>query len=70
MNHLAWLLAHEVIVGYAVAGGLASLVAMGLRARGPAHPAWVGRLNRLAYLFMGVSILLFIIRGLVHPQPA
>ena len=70
MNHLAWLLAHEVIVGCAVAGGAASLIAMGLQARGPAYPVWIGRLNRLAYLFMGVSILLFIIRGFVHPQPA
>ena len=70
MNHLAWLLAHEVIVGCAVLGGVASLIAMGLQARGPVNPVWISRLHRLAYLFMGVSILLFIVRGLVHPQPA
>ena len=70
MNRLVWLLARDVIVGCAVTGGLASLIAMGLQARGPVNPVWISRLHRLAYLFMGVSILLFIVRGLVHLQPA
>ena len=70
MNHLTWLLAHGVIVGFAVAGGAASLVAMGLKTRKPVDETWVVRLNRLAYVFMGVSILLFILRGLIQPQPA
>ena len=55
-----------MIVGIAVIGGLASLVGMILQARSVARRKWVDRLNWLAYLFMGISVLLFIVSGFVN----
>ena len=61
---MAFLLAREVIVGFAILGGIASIAAMFSRGRAGLDPQWATRINRLAYALMGVSVLLFIIRGL------
>ena len=63
---MSWILARPMIVGIAVIGGLASIVGMILQARSVARSKWVDRLNRLAYLFMGISVLLFIVSGFVN----
>jgi hypothetical protein len=64
------LLSREVIVGCAVLGGLASLLAMVLQGRRNPDPLWIGRMNRAAYVLMGISIALFIGKGLFFPQGA
>ncbi|MEO5845986.1 MAG: hypothetical protein ABIQ33_14230 [Caldimonas sp.] len=61
----SWLLARELTIGFALAGGAASIAAMVLQLQRSASPFWVRRLNLLAYAFMGVSIVLFIVRGVV-----
>ena len=68
MRHLQLLLTREVVVGFAVLGGLASLVAMVLQGRRNADALWIARINRVAYVLMGISIALFIGKGLIHPQ--
>ncbi len=64
------LLSREVIVGFAVLGGLASLLAMVLQGRRNPDRLWIGRINRVAYVLMGISIALFIGKGLFFPQGA
>ena len=61
----SWLLARELMIGLAVAGGAASVAAILLQTRRQASAEWPRRLNRLAYLLMGTSVLIFIVRGLV-----
>jgi hypothetical protein len=61
-------LSREVIISLAVLGGVASLLAMVLQARPNADPIWIGRMNRAAYVLMGISIALFVGRGLLYPQ--
>jgi len=68
-DSMAWVLSREVVVGLAIAGGVASLAALGLRSRARIDAAWIARIDRLAYVLMGASIVLFVIRGLV-PVPA
>jgi hypothetical protein len=65
-----WLLSRELIVGSAVVGGLLSVAAMALQASGLAGRAWVPRVNRAAYLFMAISVLLFVASGLAGPRGA
>ena len=60
-----WLLSRPFIVGLAVLGGLASVLALILQARGSGRREWADNLNRLAYLFMGVSVVLFVVSGLI-----
>ncbi len=64
------LLSREVIVGFAVLGGIASLLAMVLQGRRNPNPLWIARMNRAAYVLMGISIALFIGKGFFHPQGA
>ncbi|MDE2358251.1 MAG: hypothetical protein KGL70_02585 [Betaproteobacteria bacterium] len=61
------LLSREVIVGFAVLGGLASLLAMVLQRRRKPDPLWIGRMNQAAYVLMGISIALFIGKGFFFP---
>jgi hypothetical protein len=65
---MSFLFAREVIIGFAVLGGIASIAAMVLRSRAGVDPLWSTRINRLAYVLMGISVVLFIIRGLTPPQ--
>jgi hypothetical protein len=64
---IAWSLSRAAVIAIAVLGGLAALVAMGLRRRGAA-PLWTRRLDQAAYALMATSMLLFIISGLRGPQ--
>ena len=64
---MSWILSQPVIVGIAVMGGLVSVVVMLLQARGNARREWLDRLNRLAYVLMGLSVALFIVSGFVNP---
>ncbi len=64
---VSWILGKPVIVGLAVLGGLASLAVMILRSRPTTRCDWLDQLNRLAYLFMGMSVVLFIVKGFVNP---
>jgi hypothetical protein len=63
------LLSHPVIVTIAVLGGAASVLAIVLRMRGKASPEWPVRLDRLSYVLMGISIVLFIVSGFVNRAP-
>lgn len=61
---MGFLLSREFVIGLAIAGGLASLAAI-LGARRTGTPTcWAAHLNQLAYILMGASMLLFVIRGL------
>jgi hypothetical protein len=62
---MSFLLAREIIIGFAVLGGGASIVAMFMRGRPGVAPICVVRVTWLAYLLMSISILLFIVRGLI-----
>lgn len=64
---MSWILSQPVIVGIAVMGGLVSVVVMLLQARGNARREWLDKLNRVAYLLMGISVVLFIVSGFVKP---
>ena len=67
MTLTTWLFSRELIVGSAIAGGLVSVAAMALQASGRADRVLISRINRIAYVFMGISVLLFIARGLAGP---
>jgi hypothetical protein len=64
MTMTSFLFAREVIIGIAVLGGIASIAAMIVRSRAGTDTVWTVRINRLAYVLMGISAVLFIIRGL------
>ena len=64
---MEWLWSRPVVIALALTGGALSVAAMALRKRqGAAH--WVARFDAVSYVFMGVSMLLFIIAGLRGPQ--
>ena len=65
---MSWLLAREVIVALALLGGAASMLAIALQKRGARSPLSIRRLNLASYVFMGLSVLLFIISGLRGPS--
>ena len=56
------LLARPTVIGFAVVGGVLSVLAMLLRKRQGA-PKMARQLDVAGYVFMGTSILLFIIAG-------
>ena len=55
------------MIGLALTGAALSVAAMALRKRQGAAP-WAARFDAVSYVFMGVSMLLFIIAGLRGPQ--
>ena len=61
-----WILSHSVVVAFAILGGIASLCGMVIQTRGNARSARLA--TRLAYLLMGISVLLFIVQGVVGPH--
>ncbi len=65
---MGWLFSREVVVTLAVLGGVFSLLAMLLQRRPGFPPGGVVLLNRVAYVFMGASIALFILAGLLGKQ--
>jgi hypothetical protein len=70
MGTLSWLLSRESIIGIAILGGATSIVAMALRAFGHSDPALAAWLDRVAYAFMGISVALFILSGVVGVRQA
>jgi predicted membrane channel-forming protein YqfA (hemolysin III family) len=58
---MEWLLARPTVIGLAVIGGVLSVLAMMLRKR--AGDKIARHLDVAGYVFMGTSILLFIIVG-------
>jgi len=56
------LLSRPTLIAFAIAGGVASLAAQGLRRSG--RGGWARRLDLAAYAFMGASMLLFIAIGI------
>ena len=59
---MEWLLARPTVIGLAVIGGVLSVVAMLLRKREGAQKM-ARQLDIAGYVFMGTSILLFIVVG-------
>ena len=64
---MEWLLQRPVVVGIAVIGGVFALLAV-LRQRRHGSDKLVQKLNLVSYVFMGASVLLFLITGLRGPQ--
>jgi hypothetical protein len=62
---MEWLLSRPAVIGLAVIGGGLSVVAMLLRKREGAQ-ILARQLDLAGYIFMGTSILLFIIVGFVN----
>ncbi|MDC1350737.1 hypothetical protein N8265_02245 [Oceanospirillaceae bacterium] len=60
------LLQRSTVVSLAVAGGILSLCVTVLTARGALSENAIKNLNKVAYGFMGLSMLLFIAAGLTH----
>tara|TARA_B110000285_G_scaffold85223_1_gene97756 strand:- start:425 stop:619 length:195 start_codon:yes stop_codon:yes gene_type:complete len=58
------LLQRSTVVSLAVIGGILSLCVTALSARGVLSERAIKNLNRVAYGFMGLSMLLFIAAGL------
>ena len=63
---MEWLLARPTVIGFAVAGGALSLWAMSLRKRQDKIKL-AGQLDTAGYVFMGISMLLFIVVGFRGP---
>jgi len=64
---MEWLLARPTVIGLAVAGGVLSLLAMSLRKR-QGKETLARQIDISGYVFMGMSMLLFIIVGFREPQ--
>lgn len=58
-----WLFERSTVIGLAVAGGVFSILASLCQSRVTEHQLKL--LNRAAYAFMGASILLFVLVGLL-----
>jgi uncharacterized membrane protein len=61
---VTWLLSREIIIALALLGGAASVLAIALQRRPNPSAATAKRLNLASYVFMGASVVLFIISGL------
>jgi hypothetical protein len=62
---MGWLLYRETVIALAVLGGVISALAMVLQRRPDFPPSRIALLNRVAYVFMGASMVLFIVSGLL-----
>lgn len=65
---MKWLLAREVVVGLAVLGAAFSVLASLLQSKGRIGEETANRVNMAGYVFMGMSIALFVIAGLLAPM--
>ena len=61
------LLQRSTVVTLAIIGGVLSLAISVLSARGALSMSATERLNKVAYVFMGLSMILFIAAGLAGP---
>ena len=59
-----WLLTREAVITLAVLGGIASVAASVLQVRGAISALRARKLNLAGYVFMGISMLLFIAAGM------
>ena len=59
-----WLLSREAVITLAILGGIASVVAGLLKVRGAISALRARQLNAAGYVFMGLSMLLFIAAGM------
>ena len=59
-----WLLTREAVITLAVLGGIASVAASVLQVRGTISALRARQLNLAGYVFMGISMLLFIAVGM------
>lgn len=66
---MGWLFTRESMIAFAVLGGLASLLAMWAQRGKRGKPFDAQAFNRLSYVFMAVSVVLFIIAGWRGPNP-
>jgi predicted membrane channel-forming protein YqfA (hemolysin III family) len=64
---MEWLFARPTVIGLAVIGGVLSVLAMLLRKREGAQKM-ARQLDIAGYVFMGTSILLFIVVGFREPH--
>ncbi|MDQ3196153.1 MAG: hypothetical protein M3Q32_07230 [Pseudomonadota bacterium] len=62
---MKWLLAREMVVGLAVLGAVLSLLASILQSKRKVSEETAKRINLTGYFLMGISIVLFIVSGLV-----
>lgn len=65
---MKWLLAREVVVGLAVLGAAFSVLASLLQSKGRIGEETANRVNMVGYVFMGMSIALFVVAGLLAPM--
>jgi len=61
------LLQRSTVVTLAIIGGVLSLAISVLSARGVLSDSTIKHLNKIAYVFMGLSIIFFIAAGIVGP---
>lgn len=66
---MEWLFTREFVIALAVVGGLASGIASLLKLRGLASERRTRQWNAIGYVFMGASMVLFVIAGLRAPVP-
>jgi hypothetical protein len=66
---MEFLLTRPAVIGLAVAGALCALAASFLQKKGLVTEAHASRLNAAGYVFMGASMLLFVIIGLRGGPP-
>jgi uncharacterized protein with PQ loop repeat len=64
---MKWLLSREVVLGLAVLGAVLSVLASILQSKRKVSEETAKRINLSGYLFMGISIALFIFTGLIAP---
>ena len=64
---IEWLLSRAVIVGLAIVGGILSLLASWIRSKGGQSVQTAEWLGKVSYVFMGISIALFVVAGVVGP---
>jgi hypothetical protein len=65
---LEFLLERSTVITLAVIGGVLSLLVSGLTGRGTLSPKILNIINKASYLFMMVSVVLFIAAGLIRLQ--
>lgn len=60
---MEWLFTRPVVIGLAIAGGVASLLASLLRVRGMVSEQRARQIHNAGYGFMAASMLFFVIAG-------
>lgn len=65
---LEFLLERSTVITLAVIGGVLSLLVSGLTGRETLSPKILNVINKASYLFMMVSVVLFIAAGLIRLQ--